>query len=839
MASKHNADNSASSSRLNAASNAGSTNANLTNAGSNNSSSGPSGGPSSGPSSGQSLESPLPAPTQLPDTFSGDRARKPVRSIRKPAPSPQFAAKSSAAKSSAAKPSSAAPSAVDPQSFAVQPTAQTAAQIGGQRGSQRNTGQRNTQQARTGTSQASTRLQNSSPQKTRLQGAQLNGMASVGAAPSADNSSIKDEITAYILGMRWLRSWPLFALIIFGVLGTVGTTAVVSLFRIPSLPNCRAVFWPTASASLRLQCAETYAAQGDVKNLLAAIALVDQLPTDHPLRSDIINDRIEDWANRVLDLAEQSFEAGDLEQAISSANKIPSKTAAAEVVEERIERWQRIWQEGNDAFDDAVKKLKEKNFQSAFSLSVKLLDVPNKFWATVKYNELTKLIGMAREDSRKMSKALGLAKEGSVKGFTDALKQLSEISEESVFYAEAQGQRKDIAEKMLVLGENLLANQDISQARAVLAAIPKDVGFDRETEDFQIFVTAYQQAWAGTVGGLENAIKRMKTLKRNRPRYQKGQQLIAQWESELQNISTLAQAQERASRGSTSDLAAAINVAQQIPRNSPQWEDASNQIGQWRSRVETVQDRPILERADRLAASGTPDGLRAAIQEARKVSSGRTLGAEADQRIATWTGRIQRIEDQPVINQARARAQSGDLAGAIAIASRVGEGRALYADAQGEISGWQTQEDGRNRLDEAVKAASRGGADSLANAIEIAQRVPNQSSSRGRANGQINRWSWELLSEAEAVSNRNVESAIALASRIPAQTEAYDAAQIQIGNWRESLRAAEAAEAAAEAAAEEARRPVPAIPVPDRGLERDFETNERSLPVLELEPPPE
>ena len=77
---------------------------------------------------------------------------------------------------------------------------------------------------------------------------------------------------------RWLKRWPLMALVLFGIIGTVGTTAVVSLFRVPNLPNCRAIFWPTASASLRLQCAEAYADQGGVKNLLAAIALVDQLP---------------------------------------------------------------------------------------------------------------------------------------------------------------------------------------------------------------------------------------------------------------------------------------------------------------------------------------------------------------------------------------------------------------------------------------------------------------------------------------------------------------------------------------------------------------------------------
>ena len=626
---------------------------------------------------------------------------------------------------------------------------------------------------------------------------------------------------------RWLKGWPLMVLVLFGVIGTVGTTAVVSLFRVPNLPNCRAIFWPTASASLRLQCAEAYADQGDVKNLLAAIALVDQLPEDHPLRPDI-NRRIEGWATQVLDLAERFFEEGDIEKAISSAKKIPTKTTAAGLVKDRITRWQKIWQEGQDDFDEAIVKLKAKNFQAAFSLSVKLLDVPNQFWSTVKYNELTKLIAQGREDSRKMSDALDLAKDGTIKGFTEALKKLKEIGKESIFYAEAQSKRTDIAKQMLTVSENLLAARQLSDAQAMLSAIPRDAGLNREIEDFQIFVTAYQQAWSGTAGGLETAISRMKTLGKDRPRYAKGQQLIAQWQGELQNISLLNQARERAARGSTVDLKAAISIAQQVSRNSPQSDDANKQINQWRTQVETVEDRPILERADRLAAVGTADNLRAAIQEAKKISSDRTLGKEADERIANWTERIQRTEDQPVIDQARQRAQNGDLAGAIATAQRIGKGRALYQTAQDDIAEWQAEETGRLRLGEAVDAASQGDANALVSAIEIAQRVPAQSNSRSRADSQIDNWSWDLLRQAETAANRNVETAINLASKIPSQAEAYDPAQIRIRDWQATL-----------SRIEDARRPAPApnrrnsaTPVPA--------VSENGLPAnLELAPPRE
>ncbi len=636
------------------------------------------------------------------------------------------------------------------------------------------------------------------------------------------------KLGASVSNIRWLQSWPMVMLVIFGIAGVAGTGALVSLFRIPNLPNCRAIFWPTASASLRLQCAESYAAKGDVKSLLAAIALVDKLPEDHPLRKDIINSRIENWANQVLDLAERSFEKGNLKEAIETAKKIPARTAAADLVETRIARWQKIWKEGEDGFNAAIAKLKAKDFQAAFSLSVKLLDVPNKFWSTVKYSELTKLIAQGREDSRKMSEALEFAKDGTVKGFTEALKRLNEIEKESVFYSEAQGKRKDIAKQMLSAAEDLLAKRELSEAQAMLAAIPRDTGINRELDDFQIFVTAYQQAWNGTVGGLENAIERMKTLGKNRPRYAKGQELIAQWQGELKNISLLNQARERAERGSTADLVAAISIAQQVSRDSPQGDDAAKQIGQWQTQVETVEDRPILERADRLAAVGTPDNLRAAIQEARKVSSGRTLGKEADGRIANWTGRIQRMEDQPLIDQARQRARTGDLAGAIALAKRIGEGRALYGTAQEDIADWQAQEDGRLRLNEAVSAASRGDAEALGNAIDIAMRVPAGSDSRSQADSQIDNWSWDLLAEAESAANRNVETAIALAGRIPAQAEAYASAQGRIGDWQETLRQIE-----------DARRPAPEPGSRTPG-QSESRVNENGVPEnLELAPPRE
>ena len=375
---------------------------------------------------------------------------------------------------------------------------------------------------------------------------------------------------------------------------------------------------------------------------------------------------------------------------------------------------------------------------------------------------------------------------------------------------------------MLSVGEDLLANRQLSEAQAMLNAVPRDVGLEEDIEDFQIFVTAYQQAWTGNLSGLENAINRMKSLGRDRAGYSSGQQLIVIWEAEILDVALLTQARQRASRGSTADLSAAISIAGRISRQSAQWDDAAEQIGDWRVRVETAQDRPILDRADQIAAAGSADSLRAAIQEAKKIPSARTLGAEADRRIATWTSRIQRIEDQPLLDQARQRASRGDRAGAIAIAARIGEGRSLYDTAQEDIDRWQTQETGRQRLGEATNVAARGDAQSLSNAIGIASRVPANSDSRASADSQIDRWSWDLLQLSESEALRNLDTAITLAGQIPAEAEAYEPAQIRIRDWQQAQRSIDEANRRA--------APTPAV-TPDEPV--DIE-GDNSLTRLEL-----
>ena len=482
------------------------------------------------------------------------------------------------------------------------------------------------------------------------------GVAADGAPTAVDTASRSPKLRG-LAAFRWIGSWQFLLLTTLALLMGTLAFAVTSLFRMPNLPNCRAIFWPTASAAMRLQCAESYATQGSVDFLLEAIDLVEQLPDDHPLRAEI-NAKVERWAEEILDLADEQFHQGELEIAIATAQKIPTNTAAADQVEGSVRRWRQVWGEGSDIFEKAKQELVDGNFKEAFSLSVRLLDVSNDHWSQTQYTELTRLIALAREDSRKLGKVRRLADKGTISSFKEALKLLKSVSPDSVLYGDAKELKKVIAKDMLEVAESALARKQLPQAEEILAAIPRDEGLNQEIADFQVFTEAYRRAWSGDALGLDSAITRLQSLGRDRPLYDRAQVLIGQWRAEIRALAQLDVARQIAAQGNVNDLRLAITEARQVGRNNPRWQEVSTQIDRWEERVEATEDLPILNRADQLAGAGTPQALRQAIQEARRILPGRALADEAQDRIDRWQGKIEAIEDRPLVDQARRLAAS-------------------------------------------------------------------------------------------------------------------------------------------------------------------------------------
>jgi hypothetical protein len=568
--------------------------------------------------------------------------------------------------------------------------------------------------------------------------------------------------------------------------GGVGFTAVALLLKLPAVPNCPATFWPTASASMRLYCAQVAANKQTAQNLLEAIALVDSLPKDHPLRPEI-DRHIEEWSLDILKIGDEKFEAGQLSEAIAIARRIPASVSAYKLVEQHIEGWQTIWSKAEALYEKAEQELRQSNWNQAFREAVRLTYVDNKYWATTKYDELVNQIQLGREASAKLDKAYQLSKSGTVADILAAIKQAEQISPSSYAYKEAQDLIAECGNKLLKLAQNRLERRNWKGVLEIANNLPASVKLPEVKSDLIDLGNAMSRAQSGTIPDLEDAIATAQKLGAERPLYDQGQQLINRWQREIEDVGRLERARTFANSGLTDDLKTAIAEAQQIPSGNPRYQEARSQVGRWTRQVETIEDQPYLDRATQIASFGGVASLQEAIQEASRIAPGRILYRQAQNKIGEWTSSIQRIQDQPYLDQARNFANAGNLSAAITAAQQIQSGRALYTEAQSDIRSWQTEIQGQQRLQEAYQTATPGTPDAIATAIRVARQVPTASKVRGDARVAVNRWSNQLLAMANDRSSYNITEALAIAKLIPSGTEAYEAAQQVIQAWQKSL----------------------------------------------------
>lgn len=586
--------------------------------------------------------------------------------------------------------------------------------------------------------------------------------------------------------IRLPRNWLLWA----GLGGVIsvgmGAVAIAMLLKLPAAPNCPSIFWPLASASVRLHCAQVAANKQSVNDLLSAIALVQALPENHPLRPEI-NRYLQQWSEDILSLANAEFQAGKLEEAIAVARQIPDNVPAYQAVESRIGNWQSIWSQAETVYAETEAQLRAQNWHQAFMSAVRLLNVGNEYWATTKYEELNLKIETTRADANNLAKAQTLAKTGGLTNLLAAIKLAESIGTESYIYQDARAAIPEFGQQMLDLAEATLDRRDADAAIDIANSLPASTGLQVQAQDFVALAMAWRNAWIGTIPGLEAAISSAQRIAADRPLYNQAQELITRWQLEIEAVTYLDKARELAQGGTVNDLTAAIAQAKLITDTNPRAAEAIEEINRWQSQVETIEDRPTLNRAEDLAMVEDVNSLQAAVNEASQIQSNRSLYREAQRKIRTWNAKIQRIQDQPILDEARFQATNGNLLGAIATAERIAPGRALSSAAQAAVDDWQGQIRARENWQEAQRIALQGTPDALQQAIRLARRVPRSSPLRQDVNPAIAQWSQQILNMALTRGEYDLPGGIEIAQKVPRGTDAYRAAQAQIAVWEKIL----------------------------------------------------
>ena len=560
--------------------------------------------------------------------------------------------------------------------------------------------------------------------------------------------------------------WSFWGLVSLLVTTSAGISAVMVLLKLPAVPNCPSLFLPTASVSMRIYCAELAANKQTVDNLLEAIALLKELPPDHPMKVQI-DEYLAQWSKDILALGDDSFQKGQLETAIATARRIPPNTSAQALVEKQIKKWQDVWQKADALYQQAEQALRDGNWPVATRFSSQLLNIENRYWAESKYTEILEKGKQAREDAKQLNRAYQLVSMGSISNLIEAIEIAKSVNPNSYAYNPAQKIIQDASQKLLGIARTSLDNEDWRGIIQIANRLSRVIDTP-EAKRLDDLAQAIAKSQEGTAAGLEAALARLDRIDRTSPFYDRIQRLSLRWRRDIEGLSSLERARQLASSGQNADLVAAIAQARLVPQSSPRFNEAITQIRRWTEQVEGSEDRPILARAEQLAAGGGAQTYQAAIQQASLIGPNRALYKDAQEKISRWSTSLETNQDQPYLDQAQALARVGNYQDAINFVSQIPSGRSLYNQAQANIRTWQASLNNQNRTTTPIP------------------EVPSIPSSPEVTNSQIDGGA-DILVTAQGQAGTNLQEAIATAQTIPNISSAYTTAQAQIQEWQQQL----------------------------------------------------
>lgn len=365
------------------------------------------------------------------------------------------------------------------------------------------------------------------------------------AVPPQPSPEIPEEAIAHRHNDRVARAplrffWMWVPLLLL-LPGGVAFWAIATLVELPESPRCWNLSSPQTEPSVQMYCADLAARKQTPADLRRAILIVASIPSTHPLRQE--GDRLTtEWTQDILRLGEGAFQEGQLDRAIEIANQVPVEAKTRAVATQQIQTWERIWAQAEDLYAKATAAIDQGNWYETLTLGRDLLQLGNRYWATTRYQELMRSLQAAKEDKKRSP---------------NREKQFARMQEP---------------------------------------------------------------------GSVED--------------------LIARWEREqdLADAARLSRAAELAASGEVEQLKAAVDEARQILYGTPRYEQAQALITTWQQQVELIEDRPYLERAVQLANQGDITSLRAAINEAGQIGWGRALYDEARDNIEQWRGQVYELQ---------------------------------------------------------------------------------------------------------------------------------------------------------------------------------------------------
>ncbi len=198
-------------------------------------------------------------------------------------------------------------------------------------------------------------------------------------------------------------------------------------------------------------------------------------------------------------------------------------------------------------------------------------------------------------------------------------------------------------------------------------------------QDTPYLRTAETLAASGTVQGVQQAIAQLNHIRPGRALYAQAQEKSKQWTAEIQRAQDAPLLQQAESLAATGDLRAAISMAQRIGDGRAMSAQRQELVNDWQAQLQAANN---LAAAQRLAETGTPESLLGAIRAAARVPKSSALRAQARLAMDNWGNQMLEVAQSTA---------TSDLRRAISIAKAIPSNTSSYGAAQNLIQQWQQQ----------------------------------------------------------------------------------------------------------------------------------------------------
>jgi hypothetical protein len=498
--------------------------------------------------------------------------------------------------------------------------------------------------------------------------------------------------------------WPLFCLTVLSLFGSTSLLAYFWLAGLPPLPDCGNTT-PLSPDSHRLYCAQEAARSGKLEDLVAGINLVKNWSPNHSLYGDA-RQSLAQWSRQVVLVARDRMNQNDFKGASAALSQIPANSPVYEEAQKTLAEWTKQWQSGEALYNNAIEAMNQQDWRTAFDYVTELGYLDHDYWRVQQADSLAKQISIQKGAQDSLKQAKKLAAKLGPEQMGEAILLLQSIPPQAQAWPEAKALMTTWSQTLLKIA--WLYWQDGYGARAIQLAqqVPPNLELDRNLTDLVNYSHAvklvdenqaedrpWRQLWS-----LVEATTALDQIAVDSPLYREAQTQLQGWQARLQDLQQLQLATMVANLGQRPALNYAIAQAEQIGTDRPLYGQAQSRVANWKLQTEQLQDLPYLKLAQQFAAGevgqnetgGQPTAqLQLAIAQAQVIPQQRSLWSQAQTQIVAWQRQIEKLEDQPMLDEAFNLAKANKLDEAIVAAGQVRPNRALYDQAQAAISSWK------------------------------------------------------------------------------------------------------------------------------------------------------